>query len=428
MDMKEDNKAIKQVFIGADKVCDRRKLDAQRIATYFTKNGYEIVTNPKKAEIIIIFSCSVTNAIADISLNYVKKFMEYDGELIVAGCLPETDKKVMDKIFTGKKLSAKEMEKIDIFFPKHVIKFNQINDTNIPWINIDETRLSDVFKKIIIRTKIGRKMYVYFIDYILKRILGKNYLILSQFMSILYNDYCVIRVSQGCLNNCAYCATKRAIGNYKSKPLDECVKEFKIGLEKGFTNFVLTGDDTGAYGVDIDSSFPELLDTLTKIDGCYNFTIHALNPNWVVKYIAEIEPILRRGKIKIISIPVQSGSDRILKMMHRFSRSEKMKEVLVKVKKASPGLVLDTHVIVGFPSETADEFKESLELIKEVGFDSGSIIPVSIRPDTEIEKIKTKVPDPEIKRRLKIGRNYLRNIGYATNKSLMGGIIFSKKN
>jgi len=426
--MKEDNKAIKKVFIGADKVCDRRKLDAQRIATYFTKNGYEIGTNPKKAEIIIIFTCGVTNDVADISLNYVKKFMEYDGELIVAGCLPETDKKIMDKIFTGKKFSAKEMEKIDIFFPEHAIKFNQINDSNIPWINIDETRLSDVFQKIIIRTKIGRKMYVYFIDYILKRILGKNYLIGSQFMSILYNDYCIIRVSQGCLNNCTYCAAKRAVGIYKSKPLDECVKEFKIGLEKGFTNFVLTGDDTGAYGVDIDSSFPELLDKLTKINGFFNITIHALNPKWVVKYIAEIEPILRRGKIKIISIPVQSGSDRILEMMHRFSCSKKIKEALVKVKKAYPGLVLDTHVIVGFPSETVDEFKESLELVKEVGFDFGSLIPLSIRSDTEIENITTKVSDLEIERRVKIGRNYLSNLGYATNKSLMGGIIFSKKN
>jgi len=426
--MKEDNKAITKVFIGADKVCDRRKLDAQRTATYFIKNGYEIVTNPKKAEITIIFTCGVTNEVADISFNYVKKFMEYDGELIVAGCLPETDKKVLDTIFTGKKFSAKEMEKIDSFFPEHEIKFNQIKDTNIPWINIDETRLSDVFKEIIIRTKIGKQMYVYFFDYIFKRLLGKNYLIGSQFMSILYSDYCIIRISQGCVNNCAYCVAKRAIGIHKSKPVNECVREFEIGLEKGFRNFILTGDDTGAYGADIDNSFPELLDTLTKITGCYNITIHALNPNWVVKYIAEIEPILHRGKIKIISIPIQSGSDRILNMMHRFSCSKKMKEALVRVKKAYPGLVLDTHVIVGFPGETEDEFIESLELIKDVGFDFGSLIPLSIRPDTEIENIITKVSNLEIERRVEIGRDYLSNLGYVTNTSLMGGIIFSKKN
>jgi threonylcarbamoyladenosine tRNA methylthiotransferase CDKAL1 len=426
--MKDETKAIKKVFIGSDKVCDRRKLDAQRTATYFIQNGHKIVTNPKKADIIVVFTCGVTNEVADISLDYVKKFMEYDGELIVAGCLPETDKKVVDEIFPGKKFSAKEMEKIDSFFPNNEIKFSQINDTNIPWINIDETRLSDVVTKIIIRTKIGKKMYIYFLNYVLKRILGKNYLIASQFLSILYSDYCVVRISQGCLNNCAYCAAKRAIGTYKSKPLDECVREFKIGLEQGFINFILTGDDTGAYGVDIDSSFPELLDTLTKINGCYDITIHALNPNWVVKYITELEPILRRGKIKMISIPVQSGSDRILNMMHRFSCSKKMQEALVRVKKAYPGLALDTHAIVGFPSETVDEFKETLELIKEVGFDFGSLIPLSIRPGTEIEKINTTVPKSEIKRRVKIGRDYLSDVGYTTNTSLMGGIIFSKKN
>lgn len=426
--MKKNNKAIKKVFIGADKVCLRRKLDAQRTATYFTKNGYKIVTNPKKADIMIVFTCSVTNGVADMFLNDVKKFKEYNGELIVAGCLPETDKDGLEKIFTGKKFSAKEMEKIDVFFPNHEIKYNQINDKNIPWINIDETRLRDALKKIIIGPKLSRKMYVYFVDYVLKYILGKYYFIGNQSLNIPFSDYYMIRVSQGCVNNCSYCATRKAVGNLKSKPLDECVKEFKFGLEKGYTNFVLTGDDTGAYGVDIGSSFPELLDELTKMNGCYSFDIHALNPNWVVKYIDDLEPILRRGKIKIISIPVQSGSDRILKMMHRFSSSKKVKEVLVRVKKASPGLALDTHVIVGFPSETMDEFKESLELVKEIGFDYGALIPLSIRSDTEIENIKTRVPDPEIKRRVKIARVYLNDLGYTIFKSILGGIIFSKKN
>ena len=258
-------------------------------------------------------------------------------------------------------------------------------------------------------------------------IFGKNYLIGNQWLNIPFNDYYLIRVSQGCSNNCAYCGTKRAVGNHKSKPLDECVKEFKIGLNKDFTNFVLTADDTGAYGIDINSSLPELLDKLTKINGCYSIDIRALNPNWIVKYIDELEPILNRGKIKIMSIPVQSGSDRILKKMHRLSNSKKIKEALIKIKKAYPKIALDTHVIVGFPGETMDELKESLELIKEVGFDFGSLIPLSIRPDTEIEKIKTKIPDPEIKNRLKIGRNYLTNIGYSTFTTILGGVMFSKK-
>jgi tRNA A37 methylthiotransferase MiaB len=424
--MKKD-KTIKKVFIGAEKVCDRRKLDAQRIATYFKKNSYEIVTNPKKADIIIAFTCGATNDIADISLNYVKKFKVYNGELIVAGCIPDTDKKAMDEIFMGKKFSAKEMEKIDIFFPKHKIKFNQVNDTNIPWINIDETKLIDAFKKIIIQPKIGRKMYAYLTDYFLKSIFGKNYLIGNQWLNIPFNDYYLIRVSQGCSNNCAYCGTKRAVGNHKSKPLDECVKEFKIGLEKGFTNFVLTSDDTGAYGMDINSSLPDLLDKLTKNNGCYSIDIRALNPNWIVKYIDELEPILNRGKIKIMSIPVQSGSDRILKKMHRFSNSKKIKEAFNKIKKAYPKIALDTHFIVGFPGETMDDFKESLELIKEVGFDFGCLIPLSIRPDTEIEKIKTKIPDLEIKNRLKIGRNYLTNMGYSTFTTILEGVMFTKK-
>jgi threonylcarbamoyladenosine tRNA methylthiotransferase CDKAL1 len=423
-----DNPSKGKVFIGSDKVCDRRKLDAQRIASYFTANNYDVVTNPTKATIIIIFTCGVSNEVAEISTNYVKQFMKYRGELIVAGCLPETDKQALDNIFKGRKFSAKEMDKIDTFFPENTIKYNQIQDTNRPWVNIDETKMSDAFKSIITRTTIGKKIYIHFLDHVYKGLLGKNYLIATQFMSILFDRYCLIRISQGCSNTCAYCAAKKAIGSHKSKPLDECIQEFTNGLENGYKNFILTGDDTGAYGIDNGSSFPELLDKLTRIDGSYTITIHALNPNWVVKYLVELEPIIGRGKIKIISIPVQSGSDRVLKMMHRYSSSEKMREALVKIKQAYPKLALDTHIIVGFPGETVDEFKASLELVKDIGFDFGSLIPLSIRPDTEIEHCTTRISDDEIMERVKIGRDYLRTKGYITHYSLMGGIVFSKKN
>jgi len=261
--MKKDNKAIKKVFIGADMACGRRKLDAQRIANYFTKNGYEIVTNPKKAEIIIVFTCSVTNVIDDLSLNYVKKFKEYDTELVVAGCLSAIQPKRLAQIFNGKTIVTEDLnqnpEKIDSLFPENKIKFRDIEDTNIVGVqNIEQGNRFEKIKKIVTSQHLGPSLILIMtvmmgsisdriIRYILEKLFGEKPG-LYYYHKLLNPPVYIIRLSWGCTGDCSYCGIKKAVGIHKSKPLDECVKEFKIGLEKGFTSFVLTGDDTGAYG------------------------------------------------------------------------------------------------------------------------------------------------------------------------------------
>jgi len=274
-----------------------------------------------------------------------------------------------------------------------------------------------------------KKVYLGFFHQIFKHILGENHLILHFIYAtnLPIGDLYIIRISTGCLKNCSYCAIKRAVGDFKSKPINICLNEFKNGLDKGYSNFYLTAEDTGGYGLDINSNFPDLLDKITNVNGEYKINIYALNPSWVVRYIDELEEIVKKGKIKAICIPFQSGNKRILQNMNRYSDVKKIKSAFIRIKNTYPDIILATHCIVGFPSETDQEFKETIDFIKETELDLGVILPMSVREDITAEKIEPKVSRGEISKRVKSAQKYLRNSGYKTFK-IKGGLYFRKKN
>ena len=396
----EDNRS-KKIFIYANNVCERRKLDIRRIATYFTKNGYQIITNPRKADIIILSTCGANDFLTKYHLGNIHRFKKYRADLIVTGCIPDTDKGKFEKIYDGKFITTKKLEKIDTYFPDNKIKFNEIEDCNQPWITIDESKINDVFKKLFMNSAISKKLYFGFLDYLLKKFINEGHLLLDNLLDLPYDDFYTIRISEGCLGNCSYCGIKRALGRFQSKPFDQCITEFKKGLDAGFSNFFITAEDTGAYGKDIGKTFVDLLDGLTKIKGKYSIGILEINPVWLIQQIDSFEEIIKRGKIKAINVPIQSGSNRILKLMHRYSNSEKIQDVLLRLKKAHPDLTLGTHIIVGFPTETEEEFKESLQLIKKTGINIKMLVPMSIKQDTVAENIEPKITRNEISRRLK---------------------------
>lgn len=313
----KDNKP-KKIFIYANNVCERRKLDIRRIATYFTKNGYQIITNPRKADIIILSTCGANDILTNYHLDNIKRFKKYRADLIVTGCIPDTDKGKFEKIYDGKFITTKNLEKIDTYFPDNKIKFNEIEDCNQPWITIDESKINNVFKKLFMISVISKKLYVGFLDYLLKKFINEGHLLLDNLLDLPFDDFYTIRISEGCLGNCSYCSIKRALGRFRSKPFDQCITEFKKGLNAGFSNFFITAEDTGAYGKDIGKTFVDLLDELTKIKGKYSIGILEINPVWLIQQIDSFEGIMKRGKIKAINVPVQSGSNRILKLMHRW--------------------------------------------------------------------------------------------------------------
>lgn len=403
-------------------------MDANRVRTYFSKNNYKIVNNPKEADIIFFMGCAVGDSISNKSLNIVKEFQKYDAELIVAGCLPNIEEKKLNNIFNGRKIGTKDLDKnpdkMDELFPDNSIKFRNINDANISFENYNEGKPNIALKKFFSNIQWMENFVGGMKNHIVKNLLGKN----SFFYSVLIDKPMYrIRISWGCNSNCSYCGIKKAIGTHKSKSINQCVEEFKNGLNKGYKHFALNADDIGAYGTDIGSNFPELLEKITNIPGEYRISIANLSPRWLVRYIDGMKEIVTKQKIIRLGVPIQSGSIRILKLMNRYHNREKLNEALHKLKASFPRLSLHTHIIVGFPTETGKDFNQTLSFIKECNFSAGQVIPYSCKTGSEAEQIEPKIPLNIINKRMKYAKNNFKKWGYNVIYPPKGyGYIFDK--
>ena len=423
--------SMKKIFI-YNIGCKLRLLDAKRSFDYFTKNNYQLVDSPKKADTIILFTCGVTNQTTQYGLKTIKKLMKYKAELIVAGCMPETDNDRLKEIFNGKTISTKDLDKnpdkFDGFFSDNVIKFSEIGEVCEPVFSfqeLEELGPKRFIKRNFSKVKLINKIDNNFRDYVLKNIFGQNSLPVK--MKSYKNPPIPVRISWGCRNNCSYCSVKKAVGDLRSKPLNMIVNSFKKGIENGFSNFFLTADDTGSYGIDISSSFPELLNKLTELEGYYEISIMNLNPQWIVKYIDEWEEILKKEKIVAVDIPIQSASKRILNLMRRFADTEKVKDAFLRSRKAYPKLAFNLHVILGFPTETEKDFYQTLKFINETKPNSGAIFPFSCMPNTDVEKIDPKLTKEQINIRVNYAKKYLTSIGYNIKPIQVTNYIFYRR-
>jgi len=398
---------MKKVYVYTNTNCRRRLIDSKKVQLYFFKNNFKIVNHPKEADFVIYITCAYRDEITNSTLEKIKELQKYNGELIVAGCLPLIEEQKLFKIFKGKTISTKDIEKIDNLFPKNKIKFSSISDAEAI-SEIQNIFLSEE-NYLLKNYPILNKYYNSFREFLISKILNKHLLI---YLSPTKPEFYHVRISWGCFGNCSYCGIKKAIGPLKSKPFQDCINEFEKGLKSGYKTFVITADDVGAYGIDIGYDFPTLLDKFTNFEYEYEISVQDLDPRWIVKYIDKLEPIFKKGKITSVNIALQSGCSKILKLMNRYSEIDKIKEALIRLRNVSDKLSFDMHFIIGFPTETYDDFLKTIEFIKKIGFDMGFIYRFSSKTDTVAEKIKPKVSNDEINYRIQSAKQLLKDYRY----------------
>jgi len=161
------------------------------------------------------------------------------------------------------------------------------------------------------------------------------------------------------------------------------------------------GDDTGAYGTDIGTNLTELIHKMMKKNDNHKFHIIELNINWYIKMKDEFNKLIDSGKIKGIHFCVQSGNQKILKLMNRYSDIEKIRESLISLNKKHPGLRKSIDLIAGFPGETYDDFQDSVNLAKDAGFNDVWLFPYSERKGTPATMLKGKIEKEVIQERVK---------------------------
>jgi len=356
------------------------------------------------ADYVIFITCSFNKTREEECLRKISKFPK--GKLIIAGCLPDIAPNRLKEVFNGKIIETRNLEKIDELFDEFKVKFRSISDAH-SYISplrlfIENYEFNKLFFKkwlSFISMCISRTIYV---SKRLNKIprIRKN---IEKHKEIEITKLTYLRVSYGCIDQCAYCTIFRAVGKLKSKKIDECLHEYSVLLKQGYRNFSLIADNLGAYGLDYASTFEELLQSLSEVDKDFSVSwrLEQLHPKWVIQYKDVLSRYIAEGKIRFILCAIQSGSNRILGLMNRHHRIEEITEIFEEFRKLQPRLYLSTHFIVGFPSETEEDFLASINTAKTIRFNEVQLFPYSDGYDSISSKMSDKIPEEKIRARLK---------------------------
>ena len=357
--------------------CTRVKLYGEDVRNLCLLNGWEETKEFEKADYIFINTCSFLKSKSDYFLSRVRECHSniHEGQtLVIVGCLGGTNSHEIKEINPDILIFKRDLSEIQEAF--HFSLIPKSVATNVSEKLPPQKKALQLFNQNILKSK--------HIDFRLKK-----------------DNVCYIQIATGCLGKCSYCSEK-FITKLKSRPLDEILEAVQDGIQRGFTLFSLSSDDASAYGKDIGTSLDELLSALCKIKEDIYFIIPEFNPQGLTDSVLES---LKDPKFLYITVPVQSGSQKILNKMKRPYRIASVLKKIQAIKKNNPDIMINTHVIVGFPSETNEEFNMTIKLIRTGLFDRVKVFVYSDRPGTEASAYPDcyKISDKEKqKRRQKI--------------------------
>lgn len=227
-------------------------------------------------------------------------------------------------------------------------------------------------------------------------------------------------VAEGCLGSCTYCITKLARGNLTSFPKESIAGRVRDFLMKGAVEIWLTAEDMGVYGWDIGTDLPSLLEDLVSIDGNFRIRVGMITPNFALKMMDRLLNSFRSEKIyKFFHLPVQSGSNRILKLMGREYTREEFISLVRKIRERYPDSTISTDIIVGFPGESDDDFNETLKVLEVTEPDVVNLSRFGPRPKTPAASLP-QLPVDLVKERSKEASKLIESIKERRNERFVG--------
>ena len=324
-------------------------------------NGFEEVD--KDADIYIINTCTVTNTSDNKSLKELRRIKrEYPNSIvIICGCMTQV---------------RNDLDEIDA----DIIIGNKGKSDIVNLIN--EYKLNN------------------------KKIIKVNDIMNTTFEKMQLNNFnrtrAFVKIEDGCDNFCSYCIIPYARGGVRSKLPQDVLAEVNTLVSNGHKEIVLTGIHTGHYGADLDNySFADLLSELVKIEGLERIRISSIEMNELNEDVLEI----LKNNEKIVShlhIPIQSGSDEILKLMNRKYLKKEFIEKINEIRSIRPDINITTDLIVGFPGETEELFQETLDTVDKIRFSKIHVFPFSLRKGTKAEELPNHLDDVTKKNRVKV--------------------------
>ncbi len=328
--------------------CVSNQTDTFRVKQFLEANGYRPAT-ADVASLLVLMTCGFDQHREDHNVARIVELQQLkraDAELVVGGCLPGINKPRVAEVFQGR-----------MFTPRTLIRLNDVIKASEPIEGIPG-----------IFPDASTGMHV-------------------------------VRVSTGCMHDCAFCAIPFANGRTLSRPIPDIVSDLRGVVEAGGTAVRLVSEDVGAYGMDSGSSIIGLLEALAAADLPLLLHLDYMNMQWLFKYADALFPLLQSDQVaKHFYWPVQSGSDRVLGLMQRGYTVAQARQVLDRAFATFEGLEVTSDFIVGFPGERDVDFEQTRSLLKAYPFFYANVFRYEERPRTPAAVMPSKV-DPDVTER-----------------------------
>ncbi len=357
--------------------CSASFADSEMISGLIVNGGHTLATDSTESDLNLIVTCSVKDTTANKMMYRIKSLKTKP--LIVAGCLPKAEKSNVEK-FT---------ENASLLGPNSLGKtLDVINSTlaGRKQIALEDSDLSKVgLPKVRLNPTVG-----------------------------------IVEIASGCMSECTFCQTKLAKGDLSSYRLGDIVRQVQTEIKEGCKEVWLTSTDNGCYGFDIGTDLPTLVNAVSEIPKDFMIRVGMMNPMYMPRIKEELIESYDNDKVfKFLHIPVQSGSDKVLNDMKRGHTSETFREIVKKTKEKFENFTISTDIIVGFPSETEEDFQKTITLLDETKPDVVNLSKYSARPGTDAAELK-QIDAAEIKRRSKIIFNQINKISLKSNEKWIG--------
>ena len=357
--------------------CDKNRVDSEVMLGILRERGYTIVSDETEADIIVVNTCCFIKDALEESIETIIEMAEYKKSgkckgLIVSGCLAQRFEKEM----------FHEMPEVDAV----------IGTTAYESVADVADRILDGEKSIKVMENIDSQMKE---ENAPKRVLSTS------------GHYAYLKISEGCDNHCTYCVIPKMRGKHRSRTMESLVEETKMLAENGVKELLIVAQDTSIYGRDLYGKpmLHELLKRLCRIEGiewirllyCYAETL----TDETIQTMAEEDKIC-----KYIDIPIQHGSDTVLKRMGRKTSSKLISDKIAALRAAMPDICIRTTIITGFPGETEEEFAEVCDFVEKMRFDKLGVFTYSPEEGTPAAEMDNQI-DEEVKEERK---NYIMEI------------------
>jgi threonylcarbamoyladenosine tRNA methylthiotransferase CDKAL1 len=323
--------------------CSASMADSEMISGLLKEAGYEIASKKSESALNLIVTCSVKDTTEHRMVSRIRTMNKSGKPLIVAGCLPKADRAKVESVTSSASLlgpncidKAPDAARLALAGGRLVA----LRDSPLDKVNVPRVRLNPVVS--------------------------------------------IVEIASGCMSQCTFCQTKIAKGWLRSYRIGDIVRQIKSDIKSGCKEVWLSSTDNGCYGRDIDTNLVELLKACCSIEGSFKIRVGMMNPMYLPAIIDRMVSLFYESDklFKFLHIPVQCGSDRILKKMKRGHTAKIFIEAVEAFRVKIPEMTISTDIIVGFPSETEDDFKETIDLVERSQPDIVNISRYAARPGT----------------------------------------------